>query len=604
MKILSIKDYMNIMLRRLWVIILMGIMILMFFVVYKFFMPKTYLAKTTILIKSNDLQLMDIKTNPMAGDTWKRHFQDQLNLLKSSFLAERVMRKLDINMPLEKFKSMVNIDAIFRTNMVEVAVSGSNSIKITEIANTWVREFIYQDMERRMGVAEYGISRLEKQIEETAQKLHDAKKELNEFVQKYGVWAEREQLIDTLKKQERRLERELIEQSAKYKEKHSKIISLNEQLREVKEQRISETEKLVALQDQAASYNAISKRLETYEAIYSELINRSKRLDTARGLAMSDTRIIDVARVPKAPTSLPSKVQMAIIFGGMFFAFLLCFVIEYYDSSLRAPEEVEFYAKMPFLGEIPSGIKEFAKENIDNFYKVADSYIYSEMAGAFRNLQVALLFSSSEKEMKTFLITSANAKEGKTTVASNIAISFAHAEENTLLIDADIKKGDLSNVFGCSDKPGLSNILQGDATLESAEIRTTIKNLSILPAGRLISAATEILETEKVNALIAEVKSKFQRVIIDIPAILVSSEALILGGKCDGTIFVIKEGVTELQTILSAKKRLDVAKIKINGALLNNFASEKETAIHFYYYKKFIQKVKTMTKKREKQVTV
>ncbi|MCK4851611.1 MAG: hypothetical protein KAS86_00715, partial [Candidatus Omnitrophica bacterium] len=386
-----IKEYLGMIRKRVRLIIGLMLAIVVFFISYYFFFPKTYVAKTTILIKKAGLRLMDPKKDPMTSG--KGDYQDQLRLLHSGFLVERIARKLD--QPLltpKKLLSMVSIDPVFRTSMVEISVKGRDPVQIAEIANAWAREFIYQDMERKMGIAEYGVSRLEDQISETLVELQKAEKELDVFVTKYGVLAEREQLVDRLKAQKIRLEQELVNLSVRYKEKHLRIVSLNGQLTKVTKQIREENQKLLMLKEKMAAYKVLVKRADAYRQIYSELIQRSKQLDTARGLVVSDIGIIDTARVPKVPLGLPGKMIFILLAGGLFSGILLCFVLEYFDSSLKAAEEVEFYAKIPFLGEIPLA-DEFAEEGIKDLSLIYHIKTYSQTGQAFKCLEESLLFS-------------------------------------------------------------------------------------------------------------------------------------------------------------------------------------------------------------------
>jgi capsular exopolysaccharide synthesis family protein len=181
------------------------------------------------------------------------------------------------------------------------------------------------------------------------------------------------------------------------------------------------------------------------------------------------------------------------------------------------------------------------------------------------------------------VVTSSIPAEGKSFIACNLAIIFAQAKEPTLLIDADMRKGNLQKLFGLKAKNGLSTLLTGMSSLEEAVIPAGIPNLFLLTAGPYTPNPTELLSSEKLPNILRELEKKYKKIIIDSTPILNVSEALILGDKCDGIMFVIRSRHTSLKDIAEAKKIIG-NKVKVIGAALNDVDMQRERYYYYHYY--------------------
>jgi capsular exopolysaccharide synthesis family protein len=212
------------------------------------------------------------------------------------------------------------------------------------------------------------------------------------------------------------------------------------------------------------------------------------------------------------------------------------------------------------------------------------------MAEAFRNIKVSLIFAAPvEKFLKTVMVSSAVPKEGKSCVASNLAITFAQAKEETLLIDGDMRQGDLVKNFEVKNKYGLSDMLDGKCGLDEALLSTSIPNLSLLCAGEYVPNPTDLLAKEKFNELLEKVKGKFQRIVVDVPSILKYNDALFWGDKCDGMVFVVGAGSTPLNAITAATKKIE-GKMNVVGGVLNSAAVEKDFYYYYHYFESYLEK--------------
>lgn len=598
-KELTIKDYFDLLHKHFMLISAIAFVIIGTVTFYDFTFPKIYLAKTTVVV--------EIEKTKIAGKieevyeqkiTGKEYYQTQINIAMSRSLAERVIKVLGLDRdpefmnskdPAGQLLSMVKIEPARQGSTAVISVEGRDPIKITAIANAWVREFIYQDIERKVGTAKYGITFLENQLADTLKKLNDAEKELNTFIKNNkivtipDIETKTDALLENLKAQKAQLEKEMADASQRYKEKHPKMISLSTQLQVVENKLSDETNKKLELQEKMSEYSILKRRVETYNSLYEDFLKRAKELDVSKELTLSNIRILDPAEEPKNPIKPnPTKDIPLAIIVGLASGALLALFLEKLDSTLKTSDDIEFFIKLPFLGYIPS-LRGSSTKN-KNINLISFSEPRSRIAESFRNLKVSLLFSfPQDKPLRTVVITSSVPAEGKSFVASNLATIFAQAKEPTLLIDADMRKGNLHQIFGIKPKNGLSTLLTGMCSIEEAVSTTSIPNLAMLSAGPYTPNPTELLGSEKLHLILRELENKYKRIIIDSTPILNVSEALILGDKCDGVVFVIRAGHTPIKYILEARKIMDT-RVKLIGALLNNTNMGQDRYYYYHYY--------------------
>ena len=259
--------------------------------------------------------------------------------------------------------------------------------------------------------------------------------------------------------------------------------------------------------------------------------------------------------------------------AGFILSIVLIYLSESLGSTLKTPEDVECCARLPYLGYIPSIEKEL--KNRKDAELVSHHRHYSYVAEAFRKTKESILSTCSvENQPKIIVVSSCIPKEGKSFIATNLAITFAAAGETTLLIDGDMRKGRLDEVFNVGNEKGLSNVLAGVASFQESVTSTNIENLSLLSSGVASPNPIELLKAEKLKTILQEAGTKFKKIIIDTPPVLSVTDALVFGSGCDGLILVIKAGATSFQHIIDAQKIIG-DRVKVLGAVLNGVDVKK-----------------------------
>lgn len=224
----------------------------------------------------------------------------------------------------------------------------------------------------------------------------------------------------------------------------------------------------------------------------------------------------------------------------------------------------------------------------------------SPIAEAYRTLRTNIQFSSFDKSVKTVTVTSSGPGEGKSTVASNLAVVTAQSGKKTLIIDCDQRRSRLHKVFGLSNMVGLSNMLAGEVAFPDVVQQTEIENLYVLTAGTRPPNPSELLASEKMKSFIHTMRDEFDYVIMDTPPVLIVTDAQLLADYTDGYLLVVSSGDVDRNAAAKSKELLENVNAKILGVVLNNLEiSEKGYYGYYYHYYYGVDGQKVKARKRK-----
>ena len=281
------------------------------------------------------------------------------------------------------------------------------------------------------------------------------------------------------------------------------------------------------------------------------------------------------------PTA-PIKPNRAVLIGlGLFASFglgigLVC-LLEHVDHSVKVPEHVSQGLTLPLLGVVPRIRRTALTHRGGHLWTHAAPD--SIEADAYRNIRASLLGIADKRgPIVTLLVTSAKAGEGKSTTALNLAATCARAGERTLLLDVDLRRPSLGDVF-IDEEPsteihGLVDVLRGELPWQRTVRHTEIPNLDFIPTGDTRSIPIEILGTLELRQLLVALSHHYDRVILDGPAVLGLADCRVLGRIVDSSLLVVRSGSMQLITLHRAKAMLEQSHVAIAGVVFNGLSED------------------------------
>ncbi|MGG0185073.1 CpsD/CapB family tyrosine-protein kinase [Bacillus rhizoplanae] len=205
----------------------------------------------------------------------------------------------------------------------------------------------------------------------------------------------------------------------------------------------------------------------------------------------------------------------------------------------------------------------------------------SPVAEQFRNIRTNIEFAAIDTNIHSLMVTSPNQSEGKTTTTGNMAVVFAQQGKSVLLVDADLRKPALHQMFQVDNIFGLTNILTHGESFEKCVQTTNVENLYFLPCGPIPPNPAELLGSKAMKEFLGQAYNMYDLVIFDLPPVLPVSDAQIMANQCDASLLVVRSAHTEKEAALKAKRLLEAAKGKLLGVVLND--REREQSLHYYY---------------------
>jgi succinoglycan biosynthesis transport protein ExoP len=379
---------------------------------------------------------------------------------------------------------------------------------------------------------------------------------------------------------------EIARLAAKYKKDYLTALEREKLLRASLENQKTEENQL---NESAIEYSLLKRDVESNRQLYEGLLQKLKEAGVMTGLRSSNVRIVDPASAPTAPATpnIPRNLLMSLLVG-LAGGVSLAFILESRDNTVHSLEQAQMITALPSLAVIPlafrssRALRQVKRRTQTAAASAAALHPKSQIAEAYRALRTSILLSRTGQSTKVLMVTSALPQEGKTTTSVNLAIVLAQRDARVLLIEGDMRRAGISQVFDFESDTGLSTVLGGNTVAEVA-IRPVpgVPNLSVLPAGPVPLNPSEMLASPRMRDLLASLSSEFDYVIIDTPPVLSVTDAVLLSKLADSTLLVIRAGMTSKAALRRAYDVLAQVDAHIMGVILN--AADFTEPDRYYY---------------------
>lgn len=389
-------------------------------------------------------------------------------------------------------------------------------------------------------------------------------------------WPPLREKLQRLRELDREVEREVQHALRRY---YASLEALHLKERAVRRAEMEWEEDALAVSRKADEFQILNREVSRLRSLYDLVYNRLREVDISIGVEPETVRIVDRARPPGSPNA-PRRVQGLFLAGliGIGIGIGLILGLELIDDSIRYPEDVKRYTGLNFMGIIPSAkwdpgdLRSHILSNMDQ---------KSGLAEAYRNVRSSYLYSTANLKHKTLALISSVPREGKTTTSLNLSVSLSQAGMRVLLVDADMRRGELHKFFGLEGGRGLSDVLGGSAKPDSVIQRTGLENLDLMATGPFPATPTELLMRAEFRSFIEYASRSYDKIIFDCPPVMAVSEAAILGAAVDGAIMVVWAGHTSRKVCQLAIQTLRQRGANLIGCILNNLEFGR---VGYYYY--------------------
>ena len=543
---------------------------------------KDTIDKISSVFRGSDLAVEPQLIDTTNDDQQSRLLKSYTNLVKSGLKVSGGERSQLLTM------SFVSTDRVFAAEILNMIAS------------------VYQDyiLESKQQVNQTTTGWLVNQLETAKDELLDSEKRLVDYQKQVQLTnvdsfeSQNNANLTALNTQYNLAKISYDELLVRYGSKHPEVRKAYAELSSLKRSVNKTAGKNLDSQDLVFELSKLEKEVETNRDLYLNYLTRFKGFNISGDQNVNTVKVLDKAEAPGAPFS--PNLERGILLWGLFgtlFGVVLSLLLSFLDRTYKTVEDIEHKLNLPVLGQLPFLSNKVLSALISGKRQISDPEIYyssntkSIFSEAINHIRTNILFSKIDKQPQTILITSSVQAEGKTTVATNLAFSLSKIDK-TILIDADLRKPRIANVFEADlpedEAKGLVDYLAGLTSFDDASYKhSTFENLTILPSGTIPPNPQELLASSKFNKFLEDVKSNYKYIVIDTAPVLPVSDSLVLGKVVDVLLVAVKAGSTTIKMTKETIKRLNIARVYPTGLVLTQLDKPNKAygknGLNYYY---------------------
>ncbi|OAA31906.1 capsular biosynthesis protein [Kosmotoga arenicorallina S304] len=328
----------------------------------------------------------------------------------------------------------------------------------------------------------------------------------------------------------------------------------------------------------------LQRQVTVKENLYTLMLEKLEEAKISEAAVVGNAAVVDYAKPPRIPVKPNKKLSLAI--GGVlgiFLGMLTVFLVEYTDKTLKSEEEIERYSGLNVIGRIPE--IEDLTENEDELY--VRSHPTAPQSEAIKLAASNISFLIGD-EKKAIAMTSVSPSEGKSFVAANTAFYLASSGYKTILIDLDLRRPRVEKILKLDSKKtdgkGITDLIKGEVDLNQVIVKNYDENLDVIPVGSRATNPTLLLSSKTLEAILDQLKERYDRIVVDTPPALVTSDVSLIASKLDGIVLVVKPGIALKDGLRITINNLRTVGAPLLGVLVNGVNQHTSGYYHYYYY--------------------
>lgn len=468
-----------------------------------------------------------------------------------------------------------------QSGVIKASLEGREPEVIARTLNEIGTLYVRQNVERKAAEAEKSITFLNTQLPQLRKELETSESKFNQFRNQNGTFdlgSEAKVILDQgvlLQTKLIELQQKRKELEARFTAQHHTIQTIDAQIRSVQGELGSLNGRVKTFPNVEQDLLRLTRDVKVNNELYTSLLNSFQQLRLVKEGKVGNVRIVDVAAVPERPVK-PRKSMVVALAGvlGLLAGLALAFVRNSLRPGIKDPADIEQHAGLHVFATLPhSDIQVQQAKAIKD--KVGGSHVLAVVATedpvveSLRSLRTALQFAMLDAANNIMLITGPTPGIGKSFTSVNFAAVMGAANKKVLLIDADLRRGHLNQYFGQGRERGLSEVVSGSVPLADALRRNVAPNVDFLSTGILPPNPAELLMTPATQALVKQLSSQYDLVIIDTPPVLAASDTAILAPLAGAVFMVARAEITSLGELQESAKRLLQSGVQARGVIFN-----------------------------------
>ncbi|EMN4482186.1 polysaccharide biosynthesis tyrosine autokinase [Acinetobacter baumannii] len=513
---------------------------------------------------------------------------------KDQFDSTYNIKKLSLPLAIKSISSDYSVEEKGKlTGILGLSYQGQDQEHITKVLNAILATYSAQNIERRSAESAQTLKFLDEQLPDLKKQLDDAERQFNKFRQQYNtvdVTKESELYLTqsiTLETKKAELEQKQAEMAAKYTAEHPAMREINGQLAAINKQIGELNSTLKQLPDVQRQYLQLYREVEVKTQLYTALLNSYQQLRIAKAGEIGNVRIVDTAIEPVQPIK-PKKLLVLIlsVFVGGFIGTLIALLRNMLRTGIKDSGQIENELDLPVYATVPrspiqeSRIKILKKKKSIPILAVKNS---DDIAiESLRSIRTAIHFALANVKNNIIMIAGPSPEVGKSFISTNLATIFAQGDKRVLLIDADMRRGYMHKYFDVDVKPGLSELLSGQADLQKVLHKTQVTNLDVITRGKSPTNPSEILSSNQFKELLEQLQSQYDHIIIDTPPVLAVTDGIIISQYTGVNLIVARYAKSQMKELELTVNRFEQAGVKVNGFILNDI--QRASAGYGYGY--------------------
>ncbi|MFM0640730.1 polysaccharide biosynthesis tyrosine autokinase [Paraburkholderia metrosideri] len=501
----------------------------------------------------------------------------------TEFVVKRASTTQTINTLQDKLKIAENEK---QSGVISIKLDGSDNEKNTATVNSIARKYVQQNIDRKSAEAEHTLAFLDQQLPQLRKELDDAEQRYNNFRNKKGTVDLGEesklllqQIVDDSSKM-LALQQQRQELAQRFSEEHPVVAGLNSQISALQQdqERLGHQVSVLPNTEQTALRLLRDVRVDT--ELYTNLLNSVQQLRILKAGQVGDAWVVDYA-VPADEPVRPKKILLLVLSLaiGLILGAAAALVRQRLFGGVEHAEKIEEILDVPVYAAVPHSARERRLKNVNRRDRIQRSVLTEDApedvaVEAIRSLRTALQFGSLSATNNVIMVTGPRPEVGKSFLSVNLAAVLASGGERVLLIDADMRRGDLHEYFAMPARNGLSEVLRG-TNADDIIVRDALPGLDLLKKGSVPPNPAELLSSPIFGQLLEKMSGEYDKIIVDTPPVLAVADPTIIGKHAAITLLVLRHGRHPASEITEVAKRLRNGGVSLKGVLFTDIPQQR-----------------------------